>query len=179
MIRDNPWGTLIGADSVHTITIIDDETNSIDDIGLSSLIKLYPNPVKNSFKIEGDVFIETLSIYDILGQKIKSFTNINTFDIDDLASGTYILEIISNKGTAKTKNIKETRKDIVSKSFHEAVSDLQKQLGNTISDWKWGEIHTVEHEHPLGKVAALRGLFNVGPFASPGSNEVINNFKSF
>jgi penicillin amidase len=75
----------------------------------------------------------------------------------------------------KTKNVKETRKDIVSKSFHEAVSDLQKQLGNTIADWKWGEVHTVEHEHPLGKVAALRGLFNVGPFASPGSNEVINN----
>ncbi|WP_291152500.1 penicillin acylase family protein [Flavobacterium sp. UBA7680] len=75
----------------------------------------------------------------------------------------------------KTKNIKETRKDIVSKSFHEAISDLQKQLGTTIADWKWGEVHTVEHEHPLGKVAALRGLFNVGPFASPGSNEVINN----
>lgn len=75
----------------------------------------------------------------------------------------------------KTKNVKETRKDIVSKSFREAVSALQKHLGNTISDWKWGEVHTVEHEHPLGKVAALRGLFNVGPFASPGSNEVINN----
>lgn len=75
----------------------------------------------------------------------------------------------------KTKNIKENRKDIVSKSFHEAISALQKQLGNTITDWKWGEVHTVEHEHPLGKVAALRGLFNVGPFASPGSNEVINN----
>ena len=70
-------------------------------------VKLYPNPVKNSFKIEGDVFIETLSIYDILGQKIKSFTNINTFDIEDLASGTYIVEIISNKGTANTKIIKE------------------------------------------------------------------------
>ncbi|KRB53841.1 penicillin acylase family protein [Flavobacterium sp. Root186] len=75
----------------------------------------------------------------------------------------------------KTKNVKETRKDIVSKSFHQAISALQKQLGTTITDWKWGEVHTVEHEHPLGKVAALRGLFNVGPFASPGSNEVINN----
>ncbi|WP_095954889.1 penicillin acylase family protein [Flavobacterium sp. ACN6] len=75
----------------------------------------------------------------------------------------------------KTKNVKETRKQIVSKSFHDAITALQKQLGNTISDWKWGEVHTVEHEHPLGKVAALRGLFNVGPFNSPGSNEVINN----
>ncbi|MBB4801313.1 penicillin amidase [Flavobacterium nitrogenifigens] len=75
----------------------------------------------------------------------------------------------------KTKNIKETRKDIVSKSFHDAVAALQNQLGENISDWKWGKVHTVEHEHPLGKVAALRGLFNVGPFDSPGSNEVINN----
>lgn len=75
----------------------------------------------------------------------------------------------------KTKNVKETRKDIVVKSFHETITALQKQLGNTVADWKWDKVHTVEHEHPLGKVAALRGLFNVGPFGSPGSNEVINN----
>ena len=75
----------------------------------------------------------------------------------------------------KTKKVKETRKDIISKAFHETIASLQKQLGNTINDWKWGEVHTVEHEHPLGKVAVLRGLFNVGPFAAPGSNEVINN----
>lgn len=75
----------------------------------------------------------------------------------------------------KTKNVKETRKDIVSKSFHDAISDLQKQLGTSIPDWNWGKVHTVEHEHPLGKIAALRKLFNVGPFESPGSNEVINN----
>ncbi|PXY40115.1 penicillin acylase family protein [Flavobacterium cheongpyeongense] len=75
----------------------------------------------------------------------------------------------------KTKHVKETRKDIVSKSFHQTIASLQKQLGNTISDWTWGEVHTIEHEHPLGKVAALRRLFNVGPFAAPGSNEVINN----
>ncbi|CAD0003561.1 penicillin acylase family protein [Flavobacterium salmonis] len=75
----------------------------------------------------------------------------------------------------KTNKVKETRKDIISKSFHETIASLQKQLGNTITDWKWGEVHTVEHEHPLGKVALLRGLFNVGPFAAPGSNEVINN----
>ncbi|TEB42695.1 penicillin acylase family protein [Flavobacterium circumlabens] len=77
-------------------------------------------------------------------------------------------------------NTKETRSDIVSKSFHEAIAALQKQLGNQVSDWNWGKVHTVEHEHPLGKIGALRKLFNVGPFADPGSNEVINNqFFSF
>ena len=75
----------------------------------------------------------------------------------------------------KTKNVKETRKDIVSKSFQESVKALQEQLGDQVADWTWGKVHTVEHEHPLGKIAALRKLFNVGPFAAPGSNEVINN----
>ncbi|MFB9077540.1 penicillin acylase family protein [Flavobacterium procerum] len=75
----------------------------------------------------------------------------------------------------KTTNVKETRKDIVSKSFHDAVLALESQLGTQIADWNWGKVHTVEHEHPLGKVAALRGIFNVGPYESPGSNEVINN----
>ncbi|WP_264535250.1 penicillin acylase family protein [Flavobacterium sp. N1736] len=75
----------------------------------------------------------------------------------------------------KTKNVKETRNEIVSKSFHEAITALKKQLGNNVPDWNWGKVHTVEHEHPMGKVAALRKLFNVGPFADPGSNEVINN----
>ena len=75
----------------------------------------------------------------------------------------------------KTKNLKETRTEIVSKSFHEAITALKKQLGNNVPNWNWGKVHTVEHEHPMGKVAALRRLFNVGPFADPGSNEVINN----
>lgn len=74
-----------------------------------------------------------------------------------------------------TKNVKETRKDIVDKSFHESVKALEEQLGDQVADWNWGKVHTVEHEHPLGKIAALRKLFNVGPFAAPGSNEVINN----
>lgn len=92
---------------------------------------------------------------------------------------------IANENSVWWDNInnkKETRSEIVSKSFTQAILDLKKQLGSSVADWSWAKVHTVEHEHPLGKVAALRRLFNVGPFAAPGSNEVINNqffdFKS-
>ncbi|WP_091173339.1 penicillin acylase family protein [Flavobacterium sinopsychrotolerans] len=74
-----------------------------------------------------------------------------------------------------TKNEKETRSQIVSKSFKESVVALENQLGKTVSDWTWNKVHTVEHQHPLGKVAALRSIFNVGPFEVSGSTEVINN----
>ena len=74
-----------------------------------------------------------------------------------------------------TKNHKETRTEILNKSFNEAIASLEKQIGNNPNDWTWNKVHTVEHQHPLGKVAGLRGFFNVGPFEAPGSNEVINN----
>ncbi|MFE3868036.1 penicillin acylase family protein [Flavobacterium sp. LS2P90] len=74
-----------------------------------------------------------------------------------------------------TKNLKENRSQILSKSFKEAIASLEKQLGNSVPSWTWNRVHVLEHQHPLGKVAALRRIFNVGPFEVPGSNEVINN----
>jgi penicillin G amidase len=74
-----------------------------------------------------------------------------------------------------TKNRTETRKEILNKSFKGAIASLEKQLGNTVNSWTWSKVHTLEHQHPLGKVAALRGYFNVGPMEIAGSNEVINN----
>lgn len=74
-----------------------------------------------------------------------------------------------------TKTIKETRKMILETSFKEAISNLEKQLGTSVNSWTWNRVHKVEHQHPLGKVNALRSYFNVGPFDINGSNEVINN----
>ena len=74
-----------------------------------------------------------------------------------------------------TKNSKENKKQIISKSFHEAISNLEKQLGTNTNSWTWGKVHTLEHQHPMGKVASFRKFFNVGPFQVSGTNEVINN----
>lgn len=74
-----------------------------------------------------------------------------------------------------TKNITETRKDILSKSLVETVTSLEKQLGNDIKNWNWGKVHTLEHGHPLGTIATLKKYFNVGPFPIKGAREVIDN----
>ncbi|WP_010135748.1 penicillin acylase family protein [Ochrovirga pacifica] len=71
--------------------------------------------------------------------------------------------------------IKETYKDIAMQTFKESVAALKKQLGNDISQWHWGKVHTVEHEHALAKVNVLKKLFNVGSFSIVGGNETINN----
>jgi penicillin amidase len=79
----------------------------------------------------------------------------------------------------KTKNKIESKKDILSQSFKETIVSLEKQLGTDETKWSWGKVHTLEHQHPIGKIAALRSFFNVGPFGESGTNEVINNMLFF
>jgi len=74
-----------------------------------------------------------------------------------------------------TKNTKENKGQITTKAFQQAIAFLQKQLGENIDDWTWDRVISVEYNHPMGKVAALRSIFNVGPFKTRGGNEVINN----
>lgn len=73
-----------------------------------------------------------------------------------------------------TKDIRETRQAIFQKAFNEAIRNLENQLGKDINNWKWGKVHTLTFEHPIGKKKPFDKLFNVGPFSMPGSNEVIN-----
>jgi len=74
-----------------------------------------------------------------------------------------------------TKNKKETKKDIVILAFKNSISFLENQLGNTVTNWTWNKVHSIEHPHPMGKVSYLRKYLNVGPFEINGSSEVINN----
>lgn len=74
-----------------------------------------------------------------------------------------------------TKNKKETQIDILTQSFKEAVASLEKQLGTDVNQWKWGKVHQVEFQHPIGKVKLFAKFFNVGTFPIAGTNEVINN----
>ena len=74
-----------------------------------------------------------------------------------------------------TKEKKETRKDIITAAFKNAIGFIKNQLGGELNSWKWNKVFTIEHGHALGKVDALRKYFNVGPFNPDGGNEVINN----
>lgn len=136
-------------------------SNAESDIAPTIYNKFIYHYLKNTFQDElgEDDFAALLSTH-ILKQIIEpQIANESSVWWDDLS----------------TKNHKETRKEILNKSFKEAIASLEKQQGNDINSWTWNKVHTLEHQHPLGKVAALRGYFNVGPMEIAGSNEVINN----
>ena len=136
-------------------------TNNVQDVAPTIYNKWVYVYLKNTFEDElGEENFKNLLETHLVKQIIaKQIQNENSVWWDNIL----------------TKNVKETKKDILVKSFHEAITRLEKQLGTNVQDWKWEKVHTVEYHHPLGQVAALRGIFNAGPFAVSGSSEVINN----
>ena len=74
-----------------------------------------------------------------------------------------------------TKNRIETKQEIITKSFTNAFTFLENQLGENVESWTWDRVVSVEYKHAVGEVAALRKYFNVGPFVTTGGDQVINN----
>jgi len=73
----------------------------------------------------------------------------------------------------ETMDIVETRNQQFAKALQLALTDLNKNLGNDLTNWQWGKVHTLTHVHPIGRKEPFDMIFNVGPFADKGGNEII------
>ena len=62
----------------------------------------------------------------------------------------------------------------LSSAFHTATEDLRTRLGNNVSRWTYGAIHTMTYVHPLGLVKPLKRVFNRGPVPLGGDIDTIN-----
>ena len=74
-------------------------------------------------------------------------------------------------------NIKESQESIIYNGFINAINELTVNHGN-IENWKWGNLHHIEFEHPLGKQKPLNNLFNIGPFGVNGGFNAVNKIMS-
>ncbi|HPD56691.1 MAG TPA: penicillin acylase family protein [Smithellaceae bacterium] len=77
-----------------------------------------------------------------------------------------------------TPDKKETRDEILIKSFAEAYAAAKAAQGNDRDKWNWGRLHTATFvSNPLGasRVKLLEGLVNRGPVPTSGSTETVNN----
>jgi penicillin amidase len=69
----------------------------------------------------------------------------------------------------------ETLDDMVERSVSQALRELEEKLGDDITRWTWGRIHTLTFEHVLGKKRPLHWIFNLGPYPVGGSHLTVNN----
>ncbi len=75
----------------------------------------------------------------------------------------------------RTPDATESKQDIVRRAFERAVASIRSDFGGYEGDWGWKDVHTLEFNHPFGRVESLRPYFNIGPFPVNGTREVINN----
>ena len=82
-------------------------TASVDDV-FASNVSIYPNPAKEFVNISSSVEINKIEVYNLLGKKVSSSSNLinNTLDISNLSKGMYLLKLTSEKGTATKKIVK-------------------------------------------------------------------------
>jgi len=70
--------------------------------------KIYPNPVKNTIRIQTSSKIEQIIIYDVNGRLLKQLSNpLEEINISDLANGIYFVKIFTQESIITRKIIKE------------------------------------------------------------------------
>ena len=97
------------ASAVTSPSTFDFATLSVEEENILSGLSLYPNPAKDIVKFEIPAGLEDIKIevFDNAGKKINmELSQDNTIDVSNIASGLYLVSIISN-------DIKTTKKLIV------------------------------------------------------------------
>jgi penicillin amidase len=72
-----------------------------------------------------------------------------------------------------TTPVRESRDDILLKSFSESLDSLRSSMGPVMKEWRWGRAHTVTFRHPFGARSPLDHVFDVGPFEVAGGGTTV------
>lgn len=67
------------------------------------------------------------------------------------------------------------RAGVLHAAWQASLAELGQALGSNPSEWRWGALHPMVFEHPLGSVAPLRPIFNRGPYPAGGNWSTINS----
>jgi penicillin amidase len=70
----------------------------------------------------------------------------------------------------------ETRDQTLQRAFDQAYDAGIEQFGETLDDWRWGDLHTIYFQNAtLGKsgIGVIEDIFNRGPYPVNGSESVV------
>jgi hypothetical protein len=84
----------VDTSDVYTVT----NHTGIEDPGMASQIRVYPNPAREVIFVNGPVKVN-VSIRDVAGRLIKEQPEAKAIPVDDLAPGIYLLHISDKNGT--------------------------------------------------------------------------------
>lgn len=88
-----PSGSIIISDINSGLFILRKNAVLASETFIAGDYKLYPNPATNYFKINSEVEVDSVVVYDALGKAVKTFTPAESYDIGDLQKGLYFVRV--------------------------------------------------------------------------------------
>lgn len=82
-------------------------TMGTDNTTKMGQLKIFPNPVVNTFSIDTHEKIISIELYDVLGRKIQQLNNEKTSNVEHLASGLYFIKVKTDQKEYVEKLIKK------------------------------------------------------------------------
>jgi hypothetical protein len=79
-------------------------TSALEDLNMSNLYQVYPNPTSSSIFVNG-LDIQDIEIFTISGKSLLK-TNLHNVNLSDLPKGVYMIKINSETGTVMKKLVK-------------------------------------------------------------------------
>ena len=126
--------------------------------------KMYINMIANIIKDElGDEVFHSLNNMSLGSEYLMStiFAQDGSVWCDDI----------------NTKDKKETLQDMIEKSFKQTIQQLTEEYGDA-TQIKWGDVHHLTLQHPLGKVKAIDMVFNLNrTISAPGCSNTVSPFS--
>ncbi|WP_299436398.1 T9SS type A sorting domain-containing protein [uncultured Aquimarina sp.] len=117
---DNSWipsgitADLLGNQRIFNTTVdlgayeFDSPLLSTQDNTFLKGFVVYPNPVKNSFYIQSKTKVNSITVYNLQGKAVKTFTqSLPMYAIDELSSGTYFIKAEHHDGITVEKIFKQ------------------------------------------------------------------------
>ncbi len=83
----------------------------------------------------------------------------------------YILRMAFNGSVEASSWLGEGPEKIVAEALKDAVEECREKLGDDVSQWKWGELHTYAIEHPMGGILSW---LNYPAKPAPGDIYTVN-----
>ena len=79
-------------------------TLGIDDISHTT-ISIYPNPVSEMLYVDSSEPIKTIKIFNKIGQLVRSNSNYNKIDTENMQSGLYIVHVYFENGQSEIQKL--------------------------------------------------------------------------
>ena len=87
------------------------------------------------------------------------------------AISNYLLVNTDDKGWIKSK----PQKELIIETMKKVINDLNKNFGENTENWRWGNLHKINLNHPISIIGDLGKLYDRGGFEVGGTGVTVCN----